>query len=78
MIDPRRKFKEVIRIDQSGRSIHGWLARARTQNGPRLVFFSDKKSGGRKAALVAAIEWKLSIRDYVPGQQGLTFTFNRR
>lgn len=65
MIDPRRKFKNVIRIDNGEQLVHGWLARAKTYNGPRLVFFSDKKIGGRKAALVAAIKWRIEIREYL-------------
>jgi hypothetical protein len=48
MINPNMKFKEVIRIDQDCRSIHGWLAAsAKTHRGQRQAFFSDKKSGGR-------------------------------
>jgi hypothetical protein len=56
-----RKHKAVSRIDCRARSVHGWFVRVRSYGQVYYQFFADLKNGGRKSALFAALNWRISM-----------------
>lgn len=44
----------ISRIDQDAKRSHGWFVRVRVRGVPHVRFFSDKRHGGKLAALEAA------------------------
>ncbi len=52
------KHKDIARIDQESKRSHGWYVRVRFHGKNHSKFFSDKKSGGRNSALLAAVAWR--------------------
>ena len=53
-----KKHKDISRMDQESKRSHGWYVRVRFNGDMQTKLFSDKKSGGRQAALDAAISWR--------------------
>lgn len=54
----RSKHKDIARIDQESKRTYGWYVRVRYLGKTHSKFFSDKKSGGKESALLAAISWR--------------------
>ncbi|MBU0485041.1 MAG: AP2 domain-containing protein [Proteobacteria bacterium] len=52
------KHKDIARIDQEAKCTHGWYVRVRHLGKPHVKFFSDRKNGGRSAALSGALAWR--------------------
>ncbi len=54
----QKKHKDISRIDQESKHTHGWYVRVRHNQKTTSKFFSDRKNGGQKSALRAAIAWR--------------------
>lgn len=51
-------MKGISRIDQPSKRSHGWYVRVPIKKKLKSKYFSDKKNGGKNAALLAAISWR--------------------
>jgi len=58
MVKNKSKHKDIARIDQVSKKTYGWYVRIRFHGKTHSKFFSDKKSGGKDASLLAAIAWR--------------------
>ncbi|MFC1513017.1 AP2 domain-containing protein [Thermodesulfobacteriota bacterium] len=58
MTNNKSKHKDIARVDQESKSTFGWYVRIRFLGKNYRKFFSDKKSGGKKNSLLAAIAWR--------------------
>jgi len=52
------KYKSVSRIDQEEKHTHGWYVRVRFRGSEVSRFFNDKRHGGKRKALAAAVEFR--------------------
>lgn len=52
------KHKDITRIDQESKRTFGWYVRVRFKGQTLSKFLPDKKCGGKKASLLAAISWR--------------------
>jgi hypothetical protein len=52
------KYKSITRIDHPAKRTFGYFVRVTWKKQTRSKFFSDRKCGGRLAALHCAIEWR--------------------
>jgi hypothetical protein len=58
----RSKTPGISRIDQPSHRTHGFFARVPYQGDIYSAFFSDKKFGGKRIALVAAQQFQIELR----------------
>ncbi len=56
--EPPGKYKSITRIDHPAKRTFGYFVRVTWKKQTRSKFFSDRKCGGRLAALHCAIEWR--------------------
>ena len=59
---PKDKHKDIARIDQPSKRTHGWYVRVSWKGKTHSKFFSDKKNGGNRASLLAALAWRDNTR----------------
>ena len=53
-----RRYKSITRVDHAPKHTHGWLVRVRFAGQTINKFFSDKRHGGKQAALKQAIAFR--------------------
>ena len=57
------KYRNISRIDH--RNTHGWYARIMHNGKQQAKLFSDKKNGGRHAALLCAMAWRDRVKEEI-------------
>lgn len=68
----------ISRIDQEAKRSHGWFVRVRIRGVPHARFFSDKRHGGKMAALDAARACRDALVKKLPKERQEALARRRR